>query len=234
MISMQLRTFCKYLFYAWLISEVLFYFIVKLLIFPSLKTPRTPQRGSGGISLAKKIIKTAGSLQSYSVQKFIEGFFLKSKLQDIKLDNLKSFMAWVMYASPLSYMKDKHLKEIDEAIDLVCSEMKCVIPAPGFNTQVNHVNMTYDTFSYVHRPLFIYIISGVFNIFSNYVLNGMGFQKFSVGTATTGGVVNYWYRTGSQFNNMHPMVFFHGITAGWGIYSTFILRLAEERPVVLV
>ena len=89
---------------------------------------------------------------------------------------------------------------------------------------------------FLHRPLIIYIFSGLIEMISNMVYTMHGFQRLSL--PNTG--MKYWYKPSSstlndqQLNdkesaNNYPLLFMHGISLGYLGYYKLITALGKGR-----
>ena len=167
-------------------------------------------------------------LKSYSVERFIQLFFLGANVCDIKEKNFDSFLAWAMLGKRLSAASDEELSKIIFVKNEFCKRHNLKFE-PGYNHNVGHLDMTLkETIPYLHRPLLLYVSSGTMELFGNCIFYIVGFQRLELNG------VKYWYRHGPPCSSVKPLLFFHGICTGWFAYFGVVSALGRERAVVLV
>lgn len=151
------------------------------------------------------------------------------------MDNLRSFLAWAMYASKYPMLSVEQSANIDAVIRRVEGDFNHKF-TPGFNPRVKHFQMTLDPIVFYHRPLLVYAITALSNILGYISLRLCGFESRRIG------VVHYWYRPAeseggnntSDNTSQRPIVFFHGITPGWLVYLPFVFAIIGNRPTLLI
>jgi pimeloyl-ACP methyl ester carboxylesterase len=226
------------LFLVWLVVEILFWFVLHFAVVEPLQRLTKPQKYlMHPRELCDKIFETIDSLETYSYEMFMSGFFRGAQVSEIKRDNMLSFLAWAMYAS--------HLKDISREdrvqVEAVCDEAaRRYGPLPdGFNPAVRHIAMTLEPVPYIHRPLALYIGVGVIEVFTNVLFFQVkGFQRFELQGQT------YWFRPKAKKSTdgceQLPVVFYHGICPGWLAYAGLIDSIVHaagagrDRDVFLV
>jgi hypothetical protein len=153
------------------------------------------------------------------------GFFLGAEVKDIRLGNMRSFLAWAMYSADFESLDEQEKAAIGAAASSIVSKTNLSL-SEGYNPNVKHIKMTLNPISYVHRPCLLYLGSAAKNAFGDLILQYNGFKQGSVGG------ISYWCKgTGTEET---PMLFFHGITTGWIFYLPLILTMAQSRPVLLI
>jgi hypothetical protein len=126
----------------WIASEFLFFLCVQFIIAPSLKRLSKPAPYTiDPVDLVFRIMDTIDKLESYSADKFIELFFLGSKVTEIRQDNFFSFLAWAMYAKHLQDVSQSEKDKIVFVLNEFCRRNNYKVEA-GFNENVKHLNMT--------------------------------------------------------------------------------------------
>jgi hypothetical protein len=174
------------------------------------------------------VIDNLSSLECYNIEKYVHGFFRGAQLKDLRKGNLLSFLSWAMFAAPLAAVvtRPDDYAKINIAYDEVCERFNLDLP-DGFNQNAQHVSMTLDQISYIHRPLCFYVVAGVTEILSTFFLFRLsGYQHLEMGG------LRYWYRPNAS--TLPPIVLFHGITPGWLAYSKLVASLATDRTIFLV
>ena len=211
-------------FFLFLLSEAIFWFSIKILA-KSFEKPKKPvDYGMCPMELVTRIITNMEKLDRYDITQFIEKWFKhKTPIEEICIENYRSFFAWVMYASFKEDLSPVQLENVDKSLNEMFEKLH-IKPKKGFNPDCSHVNMTIGEFSYTHRPLLFYIIHGVKNVFQDMSLRALGFQQRRIGT------LSYWYRPAaesSRHETMTPNIYFHGITTGWGGYVELVRQTSD-------
>lgn len=138
----------KYLIYvaiaAWLVIELLFWMVIHFSLIPKLQPLNPPLNYTGcSLDLVTKILDTMDSLDSYTFDKFVEGFFRGSKVSDLREDNIRSFLCWAMFGKREGTLTPDQSEKISAAYDMVITRYRLDIPK-GFNPSVRHVAMTWE------------------------------------------------------------------------------------------
>lgn len=169
------------------------------------------------------------TFETYNIKKYIEKFFCNAKVEDIYIENLKSFLSWCLCSKKFIDLNS----EEKENVILLYSELCVRYPIfgnlkPGYNHKIKHVEFNLEPIYFIHRPLITYIVVGVSEIICNFLfLRLQGFHYFEVNGVT------YWYKQGYN-NNKNPILMLHGISPGWSIYLLLINYISKDRTVVLV
>jgi len=222
--SITLGQWSCIVFFLYVLSEVIFWIAIKILA-KTFEAPKQPaDYGTCPIRLVRRILNNIEKMDKYEIKHFIEKWFLnKTPLKEICIENYRSFFAWVMYANFYDKLNPAQAANVDISLNELFSKLK-IKPQGGFNPTCAHVNMTIGNFSYTHRPLLVYILHGVKNIFQDMSLRALGFQQRRLGS------VNYWYRPASEASGYETLtcnVYFHGITTGWGGYVELIRQTSD-------
>jgi hypothetical protein len=147
-------------------------------------------------------------------------------------DNVRSFLAWAMSSSKYCELSDHDKKEIEELLNLVYERLDFK-RISGFNPSVSHVSMCLQDIPHTHRPLLMYVFTGVLEvILSNTALYLMGFCRLSINSTC-----DYWYYGHGKNDGQElrtPLILFHGITIGWSFYIILIYYLIANRDIILV
>ena len=219
-----------YFSWIWLICEVLFFVLVRFVLAPYLNIVKKPPAQKDPLKLMTRVLDAIDELKSYSIEKFIFGFFLESSVSDLKTENVKSFFAWSMCAKKVQDLTLGEERQIDSIFADAQRRHECLRNVPfGFNPAVKHVEMTLcPTVSFIHRPLFMNVISGLLECFANFfVFRAQGYRSLELRGIT------YKYLKGKR-NDLEPMLFLHGITSGWMIYMQLIKALSGDRTIILI
>lgn len=132
-----------------------------------------------------------------------------------------------MYGKHYRVLHHKESEYVDTVLEYAITHFN-LDPKPGFNNQVKHCAFNFEPIPYIHRPLLLYITTGVAElVFNSTFLRYYGFVNRSIGNSS------YWIRSvpGSASD---PMVILHGISTGWSFYGTLIKALMKNRTVILV
>ena len=208
----------------WIVLELLFWLFVHFVIVKKVQTLSKPQKYSiEPLKLIKKVMDTIDEMESYNFDMFVHGFFRGAKLSDLCKENMRSFLSWAMFASRLTDLSPEDTATLDLGYEESCRRYGSL--KDGFNPDVKHIAMTLEPVPYIHRPLLLYILFGVCDLFANILyFKAKGFQKFEMNDRT------YWYKPACRNNATHlndnqntekpiPLVFYHGISPGWLSYA---------------
>ena len=120
----------NYQFLSWILTcfvillvviEVAFYLLITLYVVPKLNKNQnymSKHRNVCPIAVGSDIMRVLLELKDvYSINSFLKGFFLNiHDVNDIKHDNIKSFLAWALYNLSLSTLTVSQHGEIDSFI----------------------------------------------------------------------------------------------------------------------
>mmetsp|Transcript_2633 Transcript_2633/g.3950 ORF Transcript_2633/g.3950 Transcript_2633/m.3950 type:complete len:458 (+) Transcript_2633:101-1474(+) len=216
-----------YLAFAWLFAEFCFYIIMKYAVNNSLQALKTPPKYDNcPVSIVMRILDTLEELESYTLEKFLSGWFCGASINKIRQNNIRGFVSWVMYASFWRDLTTEQAEKVDSIIDVISKRLNVVFE-PGTNPYVKHVHMTLEPLHYLHRPLLLYVIIGIKDVFADISLQALGFQKLRYKT------VSYWFRPPPTREELAPSVFFHGISTGWGSHMLLMKHLCSNRAIFL-
>lgn len=180
------------------------------------------------VAIINKMMSNLETLKTYDLRRFLKGWFCGSEIENVGLENMRQFLSWVMFASFFSDLDAEKIAKIDHVVlDLQLRlSMKF---RPGFNKNVQHVCMTLQPIKYLHRPLVIYLLLGIKNVFADMSLQALGYQR------RRHNGVNYYYRRcpASAVQEHTPSVFFHGISTGWDNYLLLVSHLSSDRAIFL-
>jgi hypothetical protein len=216
----------------WLLLEASFFIVVNHFVAPQLQKFRKPvPTDMPPIEFFTRIFSVMDKLPSYSIEDYVEGFFLGQKLRNIYVENLKSFLSWAMFGKHLATLDEWENHRVQEVLDLALQRYpQLQVCPPGFNPNIKHVAMTVEPVHHIHRPLITYFtVVGSEVIFNQCILLSAGFYYLEAEGIT------YWIRPGSSSCSLPPLLFLHGISPGWSIYYRLVQRLGcnADRTIIL-
>jgi len=134
-----------------------------------------------------------------------------------------------MYNTKYDILKSDEKENVEIVINEAIRRHNLTNIKEGYNPKVRHIAMTLEPVPYIHRPLVMYISTGLLEILSNiFFLRLKGFQCYEIRG------IKYWYRRGPITSGRAPILMLHGICSGWLFYSNLITSLSSERPIILV
>lgn len=174
-----------------------------------------------------EIYDNCSSLQSFSFEHFLTKAHLGAPLESIYTENYQSFLAWYLFMSPLNELSIEQKQVVTRLCEKAVEQFGFPCK-PGYNDSISHCHLGLNTFEYVHQPLLLYGLVEGFDLVHNIVnLRYTGFRLFHANR------IKYWYYH-HPTSNQTPILFFHGMGAGWCSYSNIISAFAKERSVILV
>jgi len=228
-----------YIITFWMVLEIAFAAIIYWGILPKLHKlrPAPPYHGNI-VNMMKKTFDEVKILESYSFEMYVSGFCNGAKFEDIHIDNFRSFLAWGMFHKHLETVTAQEEEDIAEVLDHIGKIHPEVYKLkPGKNPAVTNCAMTLEPLPIIHRPLLIYLLVNLSETFANAVfLRAGGFQSMEhEGT-------HYWYKEGGHgdaqtkqcSDGTEPMVFLHGISTGWMLYTHLVKEIGSHRTLILV
>jgi pimeloyl-ACP methyl ester carboxylesterase len=215
----------------WICLEIAFWYVIEFVVVPRLQRLSKPSPVSADpIKFFVKILDAIDSLKGYSIQEYIEGFFHRSKLEDIYVENFRSFLAWAMFGKFREDLDEQDLFFLEKLEKELHRRYKVLQTLkPGYNPKIKHTSFTLEEIPHVHRPLLVYVAAGVTEMIFNAVfLRLKGFQRMGVRG------LNYWYKQGPANDTSPPLLILHGISPGWSFYGMLVHYLSENRTVLLI
>lgn len=229
-------SFLKYLdvsslsgwFIGYVVLELVFWWFVHFFVLPDLQNLKKPPRyPDTPFFVVKRILDNLDELKTYSFEQWISGFFCGANIDDIKQDNLRSFLAWVLFASPHSKLSESDMMRVEAAMVYLAEHYDFSAPE-GFNPKVNHVRMTHDRVPFIHRPLLMYFVSAVIEAVGGALYRSQGFRRLRLRG------IDYWYCPGPRNSTKSPLLVFHGISSGWMTYYHLVSMIGVGRAVFLI
>lgn len=179
------------------------------------------------------------------VSKWLEDWFLDSKIEDICIEDVEEFMCWAMFSTTPEFITVEQKVELDSSVALLAKRCQTTFAARGSDTtktQVRSMRSTIEPLQWFHKPLIFYLLTQ--GLASQALKTQLkGFIQKKVGGLT------YWIGDGKassesetglgagqtlSYKSKVPFVFYHGV--GGLVYYTRFLKSIEELgiPVVAV
>jgi pimeloyl-ACP methyl ester carboxylesterase len=139
--------------------------------------------------------------------------------------NISEFFVWTMFGRSLSEItNDKSLAWMLEELDMcfaLAEERLGVVFQDESDEQLRPYLVSLEDVYVLHKPLIFYIFFYLLKFVGDVILSSIGFRRIM----TRSGVVA-WYRPGTgDDKEIHPMLFFHGISpGGFTIYLPMLLN----------
>ena len=65
---------------------------------------------------ATQVLDAMDTLSIYDIRRFVEGWFMGAPMEEVYEDNMKSFLAWSMFASHLPQLTQSQREEVDNIV----------------------------------------------------------------------------------------------------------------------
>lgn len=155
---------------------------------------------------------------------------MKAKIEDIYIENIYSFLAWAVCHKRPEELNEKECRTTRKLLNSLLERYPSLRELkPGFNPAVKHTTFSLDRIPYLHRPLLLYVITGLGEVFFNILfLRLHGFQSLELHGVT------YWIKQGRVSNSLPPLVFFHGIAPGWSFYALLLKQFERSGRTILL
>jgi pimeloyl-ACP methyl ester carboxylesterase len=224
----------------WFVLELFFYILVRCSLMPlieiqTVKAPE-PHDPRDRLVFVTKTMDLLQNLKGYDPTQFMENAFRGAPVSEIRRENVLSFLAWAIYGSDMEGIDYGQTRELISIFDIYTERFKDKVEfKPGFNSNLKHVKLNRDTdVPYLFRPLIVYGILKASEVCANlFLLRPCGFTRGDMEGTT------YWYHPGNKKTmdaneEVMPLVIFHGISSGWGIYMKFLSKCLGSQPIILV
>jgi hypothetical protein len=249
------------LFSLWMIVEIAFfpYYFILFCHFNSFYNYKLKHRCDNAISRFKLLIKccealilssSAKELPEQRMRNVIQGWFLEEPLIKICYGNLSSWTAWAYFGKDIKHMSEKEVLENNELVDYKSKLMKWRFP-PGFNNRLPSLPRTnIDPIFASQRPFSFYFMIACLNQLSHLLLKKLFNFKLLKEFSTKGQKIYFrraYYghskrkekEAEARENNMnhkkpYPIVFLHGIGAGFFHYLPLISKFPNDVDVFLI
>lgn len=193
---------------------------------------KAPKYSTDPLSLIWKIFDALDRCHSYTMQTFLEGWFLGAPLDRVRKGNAEQFLAWAMFNSPRESLTVQHTAAIAQVLRELKKRYDIEFP-PGFDESIKCIKFTLEDAGrhIVHRPLAFYVSIAVAKLVASCLLIQAGFMPY------TSEGIHYWYRPSARPRGALeplPLVFFHGISPGLFVYLPMLRNLVSGRAALLV
>lgn len=211
-----------------IVFEIIFAFIIIGYVVPRLQRFRKPVATEiPPLQFFGKIFDVVDALPQYSIREYLSGFFHNASLEDVYEENLASFIAWGIIGKRMHELDAEEEIKVRELLRYAAGRYEAIRNLkPGFNPNISHVAFTLEPVRYVHRPLFLYILTGVQEfLFNTFYLRTHGFHFLETEDMT------YWIKEGKS--SLPPLLICHGISTGWSMYALLIHSFTSDRTIIL-
>ena len=194
--------------------ELLYLVLVKFLIHPSMQVLSTPPSypSSSNLAFIMRILHRLekvypGETTRPEMESFLRGWCLGAEFSTIQRENVVEFLAWATHAKTVESLSAAELSDVDVIMDHLSTFHKMDFPA-GKNPNISTARLSLEPFSFIHRPLLLYIGIKLLSYVLKVTLLVCGFSRHRSSTG-----VRYWYRppSSSSPSSAMPLIFFHGI-----------------------
>ena len=107
----------------WLCLELAFWMYVRHYLSPSLNAHRVPPKSLRGARDDMEVIfrHVVMMRDHYPMERFISGWLGGASIKDIKHDNIKETLAWVVYSAYLEDLSEPQMEFVSEAVSVIIS-----------------------------------------------------------------------------------------------------------------
>eukprot|EP00949_MAST-11_sp_MAST-11-sp1_P001092 g1092.t1 len=192
----------------------------------------------------KKIIAVECATQERG-RRWLSGWFLGAKFEDIKVDNVREFLAWAWFnVASYKALHGTEREEVDGIIARLEEKLGPFSPGRGRGVNVMRLNLdaTYQRMK-IHPFFLVFTLDAVLSrCGSALALHRLGMARERVGALTIwkAGPGRRQYRDdGSTLGR--PLIFLHGIGVGAGVYWNLLKALlhssnssSQQRPLWVI
>ena len=89
-------------------------------------------------------------LSIYDIRRFVEGWFMGAPFESVHEDNMRSFLAWSMFAAHPPQLAHDQEEQISAIMEQLYDRYGVKFPQ-GFNPALTHNRMTLDEVPIIHR-----------------------------------------------------------------------------------
>jgi len=185
--------------------------------------PQKPLSRNARVKLMREwrsVIKQIG-------KEVLTGWFFNASLREIRKENLVQFLSWALFNTTPPRLTRKQALEVCEEVPKIELALGYTFE-PGYNPNIKCMRNSLDPVKTDYRPLLFYLAVWLQNIFSNGVLEQLGYE------CRLAGPTRYWFRKGAPHSKKQPLVFLHGIGVGISQNLPLLRRLHKDREVYLV
>ncbi|CAM9220178.1 unnamed protein product [Chrysoparadoxa australica] len=228
---MALAVFLAWWCGGWLLLELLFWVIVKLLLTPRLhRSVKPAEYDLDPEELVCRILKAVSWLNkddpSFDMHAFLRGWFLDTSTEEICYDNMVEFLCFTMYAATEDDVPEEKKQIIRKTIDAWEASSGFRFQR-GRNPEAVCMRHTIEPVECVHRPLALYALLGGMRVAMRYWMRSLGFKCLRTSCGT-----RYWHRDSESAQL--PFVFFHGLGCGLPMYAKLVKTMCLDREALLI
>lgn len=172
-----------------LLTEFIFYLIVHYLVLPNISALKVPPPHEDAHETFNRILSCLDKLETYDFDTFFRGYFKFAPMEDIYTENFRSFLAWVTYAKKIEDVTEEEMKVVDSQEQMIYDRYNIVLKK-GHNPNCEHCCMTYEDIPFIHRPLIVYIMAGLFDMVGGILYRSCGFRRLEFEG------MEYWHHPG--------------------------------------
>jgi pimeloyl-ACP methyl ester carboxylesterase len=173
-----------------LLIELIFYIIVHYFVLPNIQPLKEPPPHDDAHETFDRILNSLDKLETYEFETFFRGYFKFIPMEDIYEENFESFLAWVTYSKKLTDVDDVELAVVHSQKEKVYKRYNLTLK-PGHNPGCEHCCMTYEDIPFIHRPLFVYVLAGLFDVVGGILYRSAGFRRLEYNG------MEYWHHPGA-------------------------------------
>ncbi|KAG1471508.1 hypothetical protein G6F56_002081 [Rhizopus delemar] len=210
----------------WIVFEGLFYlyFLYTRNILQKKQKPKRPLNKQDRKLVFYHCLDTIPDLRVWCQGWFYYKNFSHPTAQEIKRDNLASWLAWAFWHDTLENIAQEDQEEINWMISTAQDKFNIYF-LEGYNPDLHCIRLDLDPVQAIHRPLIfyggLYLATQLFGLALRY----WGFHH-------TSATIPYWSRHTTLTKT--PLVFIHGVGIGLLGYMDWIRHLPEDRPLYLI
>ncbi|KZT09341.1 uncharacterized protein LAESUDRAFT_742136 [Laetiporus sulphureus 93-53] len=170
-------------------------------------------------------------------------FYANDPVAKIKKGNLKELLLWAFFNSDLNGLQEEWKQELDEYVAQVEKVIGHELP-DGRNDDMKCKAFTRQTVRMTHRPLLLYLMTGVLDFRACLVLWWHGFTHLRVkqwwrcfplrpytafARRSAHPKLGYWYRPHRSATKL-PILFLHGVGMGLTPYLPLLCEIVAANP----
>jgi len=167
------------------------------------------------------------------IRNVMEGWFLDEPLTNIHFGNMSAWTAWAFFGKDVKTMTTEEVQENNDIVSYIEQMAQWKFP-PGFNAEIPPLRLNLDPIFVTQRPFLFYACIYMFTLFTHFVLFFIFGFSLLAQFSTAGQKI--YYRKARKLNasNGLPIVFVHGIGAGFTHYLPIISQFPDDVDIFLV
>ncbi|CAK4084697.1 unnamed protein product [Aphanomyces euteiches] len=160
------------------------------------------------------------------VKEFVQEWFYDTPFEQLTRQDLRSWLAYLLFSKEWESMKRKDCKEVDIMVSRLYKMAK-VDESKAKPSQKPHpcIRHTLDEFNSVARPWLIYACTFALDYLCAAFLSLAGFRRHHLRQG-----LGYWHRDAMTRPVGEPLVFVHGIGAGLVLYLPLLWSFLTTHP----